>query len=310
VTTTTPPDASWVALEWRGVDLTRNFPGNFPNESKCLKKRDPIETPCKKDANSTFVLELDLGNNDERTRDDKFCCVGSRTVDGVIPTSSDEGGWDAATTVVLVFVMVMSCSLDIAGEFGRRKLSADEDGKDDGDIEALVNDSDDLPEYFTGDMSREEAESVLSSNGLVAGDFVVRDSKGAKVLTVVTGDSRVYAHHKITIVDNVEVRINGSPASIKATSVAKAVETWLAHPAKAKKDLSVTIEKYIHDNAEPAPPRGGSVGAATARAWKLEDAKSDGSSDGSSDESDDGAAPTNYHLAGVASPRSNKLSCV
>ena len=52
------------------------------------------------------------------------------------------------------------------------------------------------------------------------------------------------------------------------------------------------------------------VGAATARAWKLEDAKSDGSSDGSSDESDDGAAPTNYHLAGVASPRSNKLSCV
>ena len=27
---------------------------------------------------------------------------------------------------------------------------------------------------------------------LVAGDFVVRDSKGAKVLTVVTGDSRVY----------------------------------------------------------------------------------------------------------------------
>ena len=45
VTTTTPPDASWVALEWRGVDLTRNFPGNFPNGTPSARPRPPHPPP-------------------------------------------------------------------------------------------------------------------------------------------------------------------------------------------------------------------------------------------------------------------------
>jgi len=100
-----------------------------------------------------------------------------------------------------------------------------------------------LAAHTIGAASRGEAVLVLNSRGPVAGDFVLRESKGSTVMSIQAGGNVL--HHKVGEADG-GVTVNGKPASVAgAATLAGAVQAWLSQPAGAEKDLQHALVDAI-----------------------------------------------------------------
>jgi len=98
--------------------------------------------------------------------------------------------------------------------------------------------------YFVGAMERGVAEKLLHDAGSRFGDFVVRESKGAHVLSVVK-DAHTCTHHKI----NADVSVAGQftinqKHSVAAGSLSDLIKGWLADPVRAEELLHCTIAEH------------------------------------------------------------------
>ena len=123
-----------------------------------------------------------------------------------------------------------------------------------------------LAAHTIGAASRAEAEAALQSRGCVAGDFVVRESKGSTVISIQTASGRCL-HHKLGEVGGV-VTVNNKPAATAATAggtvLAGTVQAWVSSPVGATQDLQcVLIDVHgtatVHgtvapDLTHPPPP--------------------------------------------------------
>ena len=103
-----------------------------------------------------------------------------------------------------------------------------------------------LAAHSVGEASRSDATKILQGRGCilpgdpprlaaVAGDFVLRRSKGGVVLSLVRGDGT--CTHKRLRIDGARVLVNGRAASAPGSTVAEAVDWWLSSAARARSDL-------------------------------------------------------------------------
>ena len=80
-------------------------------------------------------------------------------------------------------------------------------------------------------MSRADAEQQLASRGNIAGDFVVRESKGIHVISVWSGATHV--HNEIAEAGRSGFDVNGKHTVTGASTVIELLEHYLAAPEDA-----------------------------------------------------------------------------
>jgi len=96
-----------------------------------------------------------------------------------------------------------------------------------------------LGSHSVGKATRQEAEAMLTGRGQIKGDFVLRQSKGASVLTCV-GKGNNFLHHKLSE-DGVSVLVNGKTTATAASTVSDALRDWVADPFVSNKDLKIEL---------------------------------------------------------------------
>jgi len=98
-----------------------------------------------------------------------------------------------------------------------------------------------LAAHFVGEANRSAAECFLVvDRGGVAGDFIVRESKGCTVLSLVIAGKKM-VHNRVQVAEGGVVLVNNRPASVVAVTLAEAIGAWLASPERAAADLLGTI---------------------------------------------------------------------
>jgi len=103
--------------------------------------------------------------------------------------------------------------------------------------------------YLVGAMSRADAESLLVDAGARVGDFLVRESRGAHVLTVVLESGGKCVHHQVAEDAGAGQFTVNQKHTIAAGSMEELVKQWLGDPAGAKAVLRCTVVE--HPFAEP-----------------------------------------------------------
>ena len=97
--------------------------------------------------------------------------------------------------------------------------------------------------HVVGAMDRGDAENLLRAAGSRVGDFLVRESRGVQVLTVVL-DSGKAAHHTISEdAASGQCTVN-KKHTVAAGSVEDLIKQWLADPASAKTVLRCSIVEH------------------------------------------------------------------
>ena len=107
-----------------------------------------------------------------------------------------------------------------------------------------------LKAHSVGPMDRDEAEALLAARARGKGDFVVRDSKGVRVVTALARGG-VYKHIKVKAGSDGAFTVNGKPPTglPNCKQLSKLLDHWLADQSASRADVGATLVHVEDENS-------------------------------------------------------------